>query len=164
MVVWEITWKRFWNGFLFPPHVDEVGYPEHIKKQLLPLRKFESHYYFIRYFKRKYMYSFAKKEKKRNCESNILNKLIWCIVWVRTVFSNFLRLHFIHKKLQPTVKGYCCLSHDCQPEDLIGWVFWTHVRSSWRVGQGMPDGDGWFKGWPDMGTDLVKNSIKGTWK
>lgn len=32
MVVWEMTWQRFWNGFLFLAHVDEVGYPKHIKK------------------------------------------------------------------------------------------------------------------------------------
>lgn len=28
----------------------------------------------------------------------------------------------------------------------------------------MLDGDNWLEGWPSMGTDLVRNNIKGTWK
>lgn len=58
--------KMFLNGFLFPSHVAKVGYPEHIIKQLLPLRKFGNDYYTIRSFKLKYMNSYAKQTNKQS--------------------------------------------------------------------------------------------------
>lgn len=163
VVVRGIAWKHFWNHFLFPSHVEEVGYPEHIKKQLLPLRKSENHYHTNRSFKLKYMGSYARK---RNCESDILNKPIWCIEWVRAVLSNKIAFH--------TGKNHSPLC--TQMRELLLCESWlpawgsdrTNILSTFETFLECGSGHaGWrqlVKGLPDMGADLVRNNIQGTWK